>query len=191
MNTQYLSVKLKFIMSSPLAKVIFDYKDLKKRIRAHKVLGHKIVCTIGSWDMLHIGHLRYLHKAKEYGDILLVGVDSDRGIKSYKGDLRPIIPEKERIEMLTYQSCVDYITVVDDIDTKGNWQYKLIKEVPIDVFITVQNDSYPEDQIKEIKALCKSVTEIPRQAIQTSSTDIIQNILKSHLLELVEQFKSK
>lgn len=83
-------------------KVITDYNLLREKINAHRTLGHKIVSTLGSWDMLHIGHLRYLYKSKEYGDILVVGVDSDRGIKAYKNPLRPIIPETERMEMLSY-----------------------------------------------------------------------------------------
>ena len=53
-------------------KIHKNYKDLKKKILAHKTLGHTIVCTIGSWDMLHIGHLRYLNEASKRGDILLV-----------------------------------------------------------------------------------------------------------------------
>lgn len=172
-------------------KIVLDYDELLEKIKAHKTLGHKIVCTIGSWDMLHIGHLRYLYKSKEYGDILLVGVDSDRGIKSYKGPLRPIIPQDERIEMLTYQNCVDYITPVDDIDSTGAWQYELIKKIPVDVFVTVAGDSYSKAQIKKIKSLCKTVVEIPRQAKQTSSTDIVQNILKVHLLDIVDKWKNK
>jgi len=61
-------------------KIILDYQKLVKAIKAHKVLNKKIVCTIGSWDVLHIGHLRYLKKAKELGDILVVGVDSVKTI---------------------------------------------------------------------------------------------------------------
>ena len=177
--------------AEPDRKIITSYKKLKIKLKAHKTLGHTIVCTIGSWDMLHIGHLRYLHAAKNFGDILVIGVDSDRAIKSYKGDLRPIIPENERMEMLTYQDCIDYITIIDDVDEKGNWQYNLIKTIPVDIFVSVQNDSYPEDQLNTIKQHCGKLQEIPRQAKQTSSTDIIQNILKTHLLEEVEQWKKK
>jgi D-glycero-beta-D-manno-heptose 1-phosphate adenylyltransferase len=171
-------------------KIVLDYSALSDVAKAHRTLGHRIVCTIGSWDMLHIGHLRYLNKAKEYGDILIVGVDSDRGIKSYKGDLRPIIPQQERMEMLTYQNCVDYVTLLDDIDNIGNWQYELIKRVPMDVFVAVQADSYPPEQLDQIKLYCPNVESIPRQALQTSSTDIIQVVLKTHLLDMVSKLTS-
>ena len=173
-------------MKDVTKKITLNHKDLIKKIKAHKVLGHKIVCTIGSWDMLHIGHLRYLNAAKEHGDVLVVGVDSDRGIKSYKGPLRPIIPEKERAEMLSYQSCVDYVTLVDDIDKKGNWKYGLIKDLPIDVFVAVGGNSYTEEQKRMIKKLCKNISVIPRQALSTSSTDIVQNVIKMHLLDQVK-----
>ncbi len=171
-----------------LDKIVPKHKDLVKKIQAHKTLGHKIVCTIGSWDMLHIGHLRYLNAAKERGDILIVGVDSDRGIKSYKGPLRPVITEGERMEMLSYQDCVDYITLVDDIDKKGNWQYEILKDLPIDVFIAVEGNSYSKEQKVMIKKFCE-IDVIPRQALSTSSSDIIQNVIKIHLLDQLGKLK--
>ncbi|MEI6864068.1 MAG: adenylyltransferase/cytidyltransferase family protein [Candidatus Adlerbacteria bacterium] len=177
-------------MQAPNKKVVKNVKDLKEKITAHKTLGHKIVCTIGSWDMLHIGHLRYLNAAKAKGDILVVGVDSDRGIKSYKGPLRPIIPEDERMEMLSYQDCVDYVTLTDDIDSKGRWQYEILKTLPIDVFIAVDGNSYTAEQKRTIKKYTK-LEVLPRQALKTSSTDIIQNVLKNHLIDKVGSFKKR
>ena len=153
-------------------KIITDYNTLREKTEAHRTLGHRIVATIGSWDMLHIGHVRYLQKAKEKGDILIVGVDSDRGIKAYKNPLRPIIPEVERMEMLSYQAPVDYVTLVDDIDDRGRWSYNLLKSVPVDTFVAVE-DSYPEEQLGVIRNHCGGVLLLPRQAENTSSTDII------------------
>jgi len=171
-------------------KIVTDFSALKERVLAHKTLGHKVVCTVGSWDMLHIGHLRYLHRAKALGDVLVVGVDSDRGIKSYKGPLRPIIPESERMEMLSYQTCVDYVTLIDDIDDKGRWQYEIIKTVPVDVFVAVEGNSYTDEQKKIIAKLCPQLEVLPRQAESTSTTDVIQNVLKGHLLDMIEQYRS-
>jgi D-glycero-beta-D-manno-heptose 1-phosphate adenylyltransferase len=172
-----------------IRKVVKSTEELGEKIKAHKILGHRIICTIGSWDVLHIGHLRYLNKAKNEGDILIVGVDSDRGIKLYKDDFRPIIPEDERMEMLSYQDCVDYITIVDDIDDNGTWQYELIKNIPIDVFVAVE-DSYPPSQVEEISKHCE-IKVFPRQAEKTSTTNIIQNIIKKHLLESIESLSKK
>ena len=64
-------------------KVVEDYDQLQKLVDGLRVVDNKIVVTIGSWDLLHIGHVRYLRKAKQQGDILIVGVDSDRAIKKY------------------------------------------------------------------------------------------------------------
>jgi len=172
-------------------KIIKDYEKLAKKIEAHKTLEQKVVCTIGSWDMLHIGHMRYLYRAAEEGHILLVGVDSDRGIKLYKkSDLRPIIPEQERMEMLAYQDCVDYVTLVDDVSNEGSWKYELIKKIKPDVFVAV-TDSYPAKQIKEIKNFVGKVIQLPRQAEKTSSTKIIEKTVKSHFEIMLKQMGKK
>lgn len=165
-------------------KVCPDYEQLARYIDAHRALNRTIVATIGSWDMLHIGHLRYLIRAKGFGDILIVGVDSDRAVRKYKGPLRPIIPQAERMEMLSYQHCTDYVTLVDDIDDGGNWQYGLINRIQVNVFVAVE-DSYPEEQRQEISKRCKKLIVLPRQASKTSSTNIIQNTIKGHLLTIL------
>ncbi|MEK7658511.1 MAG: adenylyltransferase/cytidyltransferase family protein [Patescibacteria group bacterium] len=167
-------------MKNQKKSIISDYAELKKIIDAHRTLGHRIVCTVGSWDMLHIGHLRYLIKAKEQGDVLVVGVDSDRGIKLYKNELRPIIPQEERMEMLKYQDCVDYITLIDDIDDKGKWQYKLIETITPDLFVATK-DSYSEEQIQAIKSHSEDVLVLPRQAENTSTSNIIEKTMKKHV----------
>lgn len=162
-------------------KVVKDYKKLAEIINAYKTLGKKVVCTIGSWDMLHIGHLRYLHKAKSEGDILIVGADSDRAIKLYKNNpLRPVIPEDERMEMLSYQNFVDYVTLIDDVDDKGKWKMDLLKMAHPDVFIAIK-ESYPPEQIEEIKNNVGKITILERQAENTSTTQIIERTFKKRL----------
>lgn len=164
--------------------IVCDYKKLGEIVNAHKILGHKIVCTVGSWDMLHIGHLRYLIKAKEQGNILVVGADSDRAIKLYKkNNLRPIIPQEERMEMLKYQDCVDYVTLIDDVDSDGAWQYELIKQISPDVFVST-TDSYPDKQLNDIRQYCKELIVLPRQAEYTSTSKIIEKNIKSHIANL-------
>jgi len=162
-------------------KVVKDYKKLSEIINAYKTLGKKVVCTIGSWDMLHIGHLRYLHKAKSEGDILIVGADSDRAIKLYKNNpLRPVIPEDERMEMLSYQNFVDYVTLIDDVDNKGIWQMNILKMAKPDIFVAIK-ESYPPEQIKEIKKYAKMMKILKRQAEKTSTTLIIERTFKKRL----------
>jgi D-beta-D-heptose 7-phosphate kinase / D-beta-D-heptose 1-phosphate adenosyltransferase len=87
-----------------LARII---KDLKSR-------GLRIVFTNGCFDLLHAGHVRYLEQAKSLGDILVVGINSDRSVRGLKGPRRPILPVEERTEILSGLGCVDYITVFDE-----------------------------------------------------------------------------
>lgn len=164
----------------PRHKIIGDYTALAEAARGLKAIGHRIVMTIGSWDLLHIGHVRYLNNAKSKGDVLIVGVDTDRAIKLYKGPLRPVVPYEERCEMLSYQTCVDLVTPVDDVDDAGKWQYGLIKAVHPDVFVAVE-DSYPEAQLAEMRLHSGEVVVLPRQAQNTSTTNLVQGAVKKHL----------
>ena len=86
---------------------------LVARLRA---AGRKIVFTNGVFDLLHIGHLRYLQRARALGDALIVAVNSDRSVRANKGAGRPITPERERAEVLEALACVD-ATVIFDQDT--------------------------------------------------------------------------
>jgi D-beta-D-heptose 7-phosphate kinase/D-beta-D-heptose 1-phosphate adenosyltransferase len=89
-------------------------EDLQRIIRDLKVKGKRIVFTNGCFDLLHIGHIRYLEKAKSLGDILVVGVNSDRSVRNLKGPPRPILPEGERAEVLSSLECVNYVTIFDE-----------------------------------------------------------------------------
>ncbi len=176
--------------SSLQKKIVRDYKLLKRITEGLRAAKYKIVVTIGSWDMLHIGHVRYLMEAKNRGDILVVGTDTDAAIKRYKGPNRPIIPEGERMEMLSYQACVDFVTTVSDVDDKGNWDYSLIKVLKPDVFIAVE-DSYPPSQRREIKKYCNELVVLPRQAENTSSSSIIQDSFKKNISAMMELLERK
>lgn len=166
-------------------KHVESYDALVKVIDGLKQLNYKVVVTIGTWDLLHIGHVRYLRNARNRGDVLIVGVDSDKTVKRYKGSLRPIVPYVERCEMLTYQTCVDLVTPIDDVDKKGVWQYGLLKKIKPDVFVAVE-DSYSRKQIKEIKKYCKQVVVLPRQAERTSTSRMVENAVKKHLDQMYE-----
>lgn len=74
----------------------------------------RIVLTNGHFDLLHVGHLRYLQAARELGDVLVVGVNDDAGTTRRKGPRRPILPEEERAELLAALACVDYVVVFSE-----------------------------------------------------------------------------
>ena len=91
-------------------------EDLQRIVDDLKAKGKRIVFTNGCFDLLHVGHIRYLEEAKALGDILVVGINSDRSVRNIKGPLRPILPEEERAEILSGLGCVDYITIFDEAD---------------------------------------------------------------------------
>ena len=91
-------------------------KELLRIIEDLKAKGKRIVFTNGCFDLLHIGHIRYLEEARALGDFLVVGVNSDSSVRKLKGPQRPVLPEEERAEILSGLGCVDYITLFDEID---------------------------------------------------------------------------
>jgi D-beta-D-heptose 7-phosphate kinase/D-beta-D-heptose 1-phosphate adenosyltransferase len=91
-------------------------RELLRIINDLKAEGKRIVFTNGCFDLLHIGHVRYLEKAKALGDVLVIGVNSDASVRKLKGLKRPILPEAERAEILSGLGCVDYITLFDEMD---------------------------------------------------------------------------
>jgi rfaE bifunctional protein nucleotidyltransferase chain/domain len=79
-----------------------------------RACGKRIVFTNGCFDVLHVGHLRYLQQARALGDVLVVGLNSDAGVRRLKGPTRPVVPEQERAELLAGLRCVDYVTLFDE-----------------------------------------------------------------------------
>ena len=91
-------------------------KELLRIMKDLKAKGKRIVFTNGCFDLLHIGHVRYLEKARALGNVLVVGVNSDSSVRKLKGPKRPILPEEERAGILSGLGCVDYITIFREID---------------------------------------------------------------------------
>jgi rfaE bifunctional protein nucleotidyltransferase chain/domain len=94
-------------------KTIRQLKPILSRLQKR---GERIVFTNGCFDLLHIGHLRYLERAHRHGDRLVVAINSDRSMKQIKGPRRPLLPQAERAEVLAALSCVDYVTIFDEPD---------------------------------------------------------------------------
>jgi rfaE bifunctional protein nucleotidyltransferase chain/domain len=89
-------------------------ENLRKIIEDLKKEGKRIVFTNGCFDILHVGHVRYLEAAKALGNVLIIGINSDPSVRGLKGPLRPILPLEERAEILSSLGCVDYVTVFDE-----------------------------------------------------------------------------
>jgi D-beta-D-heptose 7-phosphate kinase/D-beta-D-heptose 1-phosphate adenosyltransferase len=92
-----------------MKKKVKEKEDLCEILKRLKAEGKRIVFTNGCFDLLHIGHLRYLEKAKTLGDILVVGVNSDASVQGLKDPGRPVFPLEERMELLSGLECVDYV----------------------------------------------------------------------------------
>jgi rfaE bifunctional protein nucleotidyltransferase chain/domain len=98
-----------------LKEKIKKKEDLRRIVEDLKKEGKKIVFTNGCFDLIHLGHIRYLEKARLLGDILVVGVNSDRSVRNLKGPKRPILHEEERAEILSSLGSVDFVTVFDEL----------------------------------------------------------------------------
>lgn len=156
---------------APGAKPVADAATLAARLAAERRRGARVVFTNGCFDILHRGHVTYLSAAKALGDVLVVGVNSDAGIRRLKGPDRPINTLEDRVEVLAALSCVDYLIPFDD-DTPE----RLIEALRPDVF--VKGGDYTRDRLPEaalVERLGGEVRILPFVA-DRSTTRLIERI---------------
>ena len=94
---------------------IYDRNALATVLQEAKADGAVVVTTNGCFDVLHLGHLRYLRAARQLGDLLVVAVNSDNSVRQLKGENRPLVPEAERAEMLAGLECVSYVVIFPEL----------------------------------------------------------------------------
>jgi len=147
-----------------------DYGRLKGLVDHCKGLGLKIVLTQGTYDMVHIGHGRYFEEAKKHGDLLIVGVDSDKKVRARKGPDRPIVPQAERLEMVTHLRSVDVVTLKEL--KMPRWH--LIRTVQPDVLIVTKGtlEKYSKKEIAEMSSYCGKVVTLAPMATTSTSAKI-------------------
>jgi D-beta-D-heptose 7-phosphate kinase/D-beta-D-heptose 1-phosphate adenosyltransferase len=155
------------LKSNPEARFIPEYETLERYVEALRTIGLKVVLTSGSFDLLHVGHARYLEKASEYGDVLVVGVDSDAKVRKRKGESRPIVPESERVQMLAHLRPVDILTLKYPDEPK----WELIKRLRPDTLI-VTKETYDQQTLEEIELWCGRVVVLEPQATTSTSAQI-------------------
>lgn len=137
-------------------KILTHQELLNERARLRQA-GKQLVFTNGVFDILHVGHVRYLAQARELGDALVVAVNSDASVRELKGDARPLVNQNERAEVLAALSAVDYVTIFDDLSPRT-----LIAELLPDVL--VKGGDYTLDQIhgrEEVEAAGGRVVSLP------------------------------
>ena len=156
-----------------MQKKIYTLEPLLSRITTHQQAGESIVFTNGCFDLLHIGHVRYLQEAKNLGDCLVVGINSDQSVRKLsKGTGRPIIRDQHRAEVIAALGCVDYVILFEESDP-----LTLIKALQPQIL--VKGGDWEPDRIvgKEfVEERGGSVRSIPLTP-ESSTTLIIQKIL--------------
>jgi len=154
-------------------KILTHEALMNEREHLHRA-GKKLVFTNGVFDILHVGHVRYLAQAKELGDALVVAINSDASVRELKGEGRPLVSQNDRAEVLSALSSVDYVTVFDDTSPRS-----LIAKLLPDVL--VKGGDYALDQIhgrEEVEAAGGRVVSLP--FVEGSSTSqIIERMKKS------------
>ena len=104
-----------------------DLSPLRDRLRQ---VGQKVVFTNGCFDLLHVGHVRYLAQARALGDVLIVGLNTDASTTRLKGPTRPVVPEAERAEVLCALRSVDYVVLFDDLTAE-----RLVQTLQPDIYV--------------------------------------------------------
>jgi len=151
-------------------------EQLKEIISKHRQEGKKIATTNGSFDLLHIGHIYMLESAKSLTDILIVLINSDTSIKNLKGPKRPIVPERERAEMLSSLECIDYVLIFDSDNPLA-----FIQELKPDIHI--KGGTFEPDRIRAEKELIESWggRHITLPIVEGySTTNLITRIVKTY-----------
>jgi D-glycero-beta-D-manno-heptose 1-phosphate adenylyltransferase len=151
-------------------RLIPSLEEMTRTVNHLKGLGFAVVLTSGSFDLIHLGHVKYLEGAKQLADVLVVGVDSDAKIRRRKGDDRPMVPEMERLELLAFQRPVDLIYLKDEDEQR----WALIEAVQPDVLVLTEDHSYSDEDLTALGELCGRIEVLPRQATVTTSERIRQ-----------------
>jgi len=141
------------------------------RFAREKRNGQRLVFTNGCFDLLHPGHIQSLEQARELGDALIVGLNSDASVRHLKGEGRPVLPERERAEILAALECVDAVVIFDDLTPR-----EVIAKLLPDVI--VKGGDWPGDQIvgrEEVEAAGGRVVSIPVMP-GYSTTQVLQKI---------------
>jgi rfaE bifunctional protein nucleotidyltransferase chain/domain len=150
---------------------ILTREQLKRRVEKWRRSGEKITLANGCFDVLHVGHVRYLHAAKELGGKLIVAVNSDESTRSLKGDGRPHMPENERAEILSALADVDAVVVFSEPNVR-----ELIREIHPDV--QAKGTDYTAESVPEREVVMEfgGRVEIVGDPKDHSATEILRQM---------------
>ncbi|MFW5749504.1 MAG: D-glycero-beta-D-manno-heptose 1-phosphate adenylyltransferase [Halanaerobium sp.] len=153
---------------------IMELEALKNEIKEKKEAGELVVFTNGCFDILHVGHIRYLKKAASLGDKLVLAVNSDSSVKKLKGGGRPFVPEAERLEMLAVLEMIDYLILFSEIDARA-----LLEEIRPQLY--VKGGDYRIEDLPEAETVYNYGGKIIliSEVKGKSTTNIIKKIRQS------------
>ena len=149
--------------------------ELKELIKQAQAQGKKVVFANGCFDLLHGGHISYLEDSKNQGDILVVGVNSDQSIRGIKGQGRPVMPQQERLEILSFIECVDYLILFDEATCD-----KLLRALRPDIHSKGTDytpDSVPERQTARELGIATYIAGEPKE---NATRNIIELIVERY-----------
>jgi len=152
---------------------VLSREALRKELDRLREEGKRIAFTNGCFDILHVGHVRYLREAKKTADILVLALNSDSSVRAIKGEKRPLIPQGERAEILAGLASIDYITIFDE-----STPLELIKYLKPDILI--KGGDWTEESIVgrcEVRSWGGRVVVVP-EVEGASTTNIVEKVLK-------------
>jgi len=155
---------------------IVELDDLSDRCEELRSAGKKIVATNGCFDLLHVGHVRYLQAARALGDLLVVGLNGDRSVHQLKGAGRPIATESDRAEILAALACVDLVTIFPEIRAT-----KFLAAVRPAVYVKggdYTSETLDEEERAKLKEIDAAIRLIPFET-GYSTSGLIEQICKS------------
>lgn len=133
--------------------MLVDRKDIRALVEEIHKQGKTVVSTNGCFDIIHVGHIRYLEKSKSFADYLIVLLNSDKSVKSIKGPSRPINNENDRAEILSALRCVDYVVLFDEDSPKD-----LLDEMKPDIY--TKGADYTMETLPEADIMRKNNTRV-------------------------------
>ncbi len=156
------------------AQKILNREGLKKGVALWRKAGESITLANGCFDLLHVGHVRYLRAAKQLGGRLVVAINSDESVRALKGNDRPLMPAKERAEILAALTDVDAVVIFSEPDVRA-----LIREIRPDVHAKGTDYSAETVPERDVVAECGGRIEIVGDPKDHSATEIIRSRMGS------------